>query len=165
MSAHTDRSERNAGKSKLRIVPTTSEESIEYVSRYHRHHRALKVGYVFSVAVADETGTIRGVAVVGRPAAINSVDGFTLEVRRVATDGCPNACSALYAAAKRVCQALGYRKLITYILDTESGISLKALAWENKGPRGGGTWDRPGCGRPRVDTHPTQGKILFEVEL
>jgi len=33
---------------------------------------------------------------------------------RVATDGTPNACSLLYAAAWQAAKALGYRRLVTY---------------------------------------------------
>lgn len=76
-------------------------------------------------------------------------------------DGCPNACSALYAAAWRACHALGYRRLITYILDTEPGTSLVASGWKCVGEVRGRSWS---CtSRPRVDKSPTQGKLRFEV--
>ena len=52
-------------------------------------------------------------------------DGHTLEVNRLCTDGTKNACSFLYAAAWRAARAMGYRKIVTYILDTESGASLR----------------------------------------
>jgi hypothetical protein len=55
---------------------------------------------------------------------------------------------------------MGYRRLITYILSTESGITLNAAGWRLIGERGGGKWDTPS--RPRVDKHPLQKKILFE---
>ena len=45
-------------------------------------------------------------------------DGWTLEVYRLCTDGSRNACSMLYAAAWRAARAMGYKRLITYILDT-----------------------------------------------
>jgi hypothetical protein len=57
--------------------------------------------------------------------------------------------------------ALGYRRLITYTLPTESGSSLKAADWRLLGERGGGKWSREN--RPRVDTHPLQTKLLWEV--
>lgn len=149
---------------KLTIVPCTIKEANEFVRQHHRHHKPLKVGYYFALAVSDEAGNIRGVAIVGRPATIALDNGWTAEVRRVATDGCPNACSALYGACRRAAFALGYRKVVTYILNTEPGISLKAAGWKCIGERGGGTWDRPNCGRPRVDMHPTQTKIRWEAE-
>lgn len=65
-------------------------------------------------------------------------NGLTLEVTRLASDGCPNACSCLYGAAWRAAKALGYGKLITYILESESGTTLKASGWKLIGKRGGG---------------------------
>ena len=143
----------------MTIVPCTITEANEFVRRYHRHHRPLKVGYLFAVAVADENGDVRGVAIVGRPCSQYLEDGFTAEVRRVATDGCPNACSALYAACWRAAKAMGYRRLITHTLPSESGASLRGAGWKCIGKRGGGTWN---TGRPRVDMHPTQMKLRWE---
>jgi hypothetical protein len=62
-----------------------------------------------------------GVAVVGRPVARLLDDGQTLEVVPVATDGTRNACSLLYAAAWQAAKALGYRRMITYTRQDESG--------------------------------------------
>ena len=69
----------------------------------------------------------------------------------------------LYAAAWRATRAMGYQKLITYILDSEPGTSLRAAGWKLIGKAGGGTWNRPNSGRPRVDTHPLQGKLRWEI--
>jgi hypothetical protein len=151
----------NAGKVKLLIVPCELKEANTFVRHYHRHH-GRAIGHKFSIAVIDEDGKIRGVAIVGRPVARMLDDGWTLEVLRVATDGCPNACSALYAAASRATFALGYRKLGTYILNTEPGTSLKAIQWKCLGKAGEGSWNRPS--RPRIDKHPLQAKIRWETE-
>ena len=145
------------------IVPTTLEEACEFLRRYHRHHQP-PVGHKFSVAVADEGGVVRGVACVGRPVARMSDNGWTLEVNRCCTDGTPNACSALYAACWRAARALGYRKLITYTLPEEGGASLRGAGWRCLGEAGGGSWHTPTSGRPRVDTHPLQTKLRWEVE-
>jgi hypothetical protein len=67
-------------------------------------------------------------------------DGFTLEVTRVATDGCPNACSALYGAAWKVARAMGYRRLITYTLPEEGGSSLRGAGWTEDGSVKGMEW-------------------------
>ena len=88
-------------------------------------------------------------------------DGLTLEVNRVATDGCPNACSALYGAAWRAAKAMGYQRLITYTLPEEGGASLRGAGWRLVGEAGGGKWSREG--RPRVDMHPTHGKLRWEA--
>ena len=64
---------------------------------------------------------LRGVVIVCRSV---GQDGFTREVTRVASDGCPNACSVLYEATRKVTFELGYLKLIIYTPQTESGSSL-----------------------------------------
>lgn len=146
----------------LTIVPIAQDEANAFVLTHHRHHHPLRVGYVFCIAVADELGCIHGVAIVGRPCARGQWDGWTLEVRRVATDGTPNACSCLYGASWRAARALGYHRLITYTLSSEPGISLRASGWRLLGERSGRSW---GCvSRPRVDKHPTQTKLLWEAQ-
>lgn len=147
-------------QSRLTVVPLPLDEANAFVRQYHRHHKPTRF-HNFSLGVADEDGEIRGVAIVGRPVARMLCDGLTLEVNRVATDGCPNACSALYGAARRAAFALGYRRLITYTLNTEPGTSLVAAGWKCLGERGGGSWSRPS--RPAVDKHPLQMKLLWEA--
>lgn len=144
---------------KLEIVPIFQDEAFAFISQNHRHHRK-PVGSIFQVALSDGEKIV-GVAVVGRPNGRMTQDGFTLEVTRLCTDGTPNACSMLYSACWRVTKNLGYRKLITYILNTEPGTSLKASGWKLIGERGGGSWSVKS--RPRVDKHPLQKKLLFEI--
>lgn len=145
---------------KLTVVPCELDEANAFVRQHHRHHPPVQ-GHRFSLAVADDSGAVRGVAIVGRPVARGNQDGWTLEVTRLATDGCPNACSALYAAAWRAARALGYRRLGTYILASEPGTSLKAAGWRMVGEVRGRTWS---CeSRPRVDKHPLQNKIRWEA--
>jgi hypothetical protein len=146
---------------KLRILPCEYADAVAFVQRHHRHHKP-PCGHKFSLSVADEDETVRAVVMVGRPVARGNDDGMTLEVTRLASDGCPNACSCLYGAAWRAAKALGYGRLITYILDTEPGTTLKAAGWKCLGQRGGGSWNCPS--RPRVDKHPTQKKLLFEAD-
>ena len=145
----------------LTIVPITLREANEFVRRHHRHHKPVP-GCKFCIAVADR-GKIVGVAIVGRPVSRILDDGWTLEVNRTCTNGTKNANSMLYAAAWRAAKALGYKRLITYTLLEESGASLRAAGWKCLGQAGGGTWNRPNCGRPRVDLHPTQIKLKWEA--
>ena len=142
----------------LVIVPIKFKEACEFVRRHHRHHKP-PVGHICSVACADGEKIV-GVAIIGRPVARGLDNGFTAEVTRLATDGTKNACSKLYATAWRAVRALGYKKLVTYILDTEPGTSLKAAGWKCIGTCGGGSWGRKS--RPRVDMHPQQLKLRFE---
>ncbi|HET6497292.1 MAG TPA: XF1762 family protein [Thermoleophilia bacterium] len=146
--------------SRLTVVPCTLDDANAFIRQHHRHHQPV-IGHRFSVAVADASGEIRGVAIIGRPVARRLDDGLTLEVTRVATDGCHNACSALYGAARRAAFALGYMRIGTYTLASEPGTSLVASGWKSLGERGGGSWSRRS--RPRVDQHPLQSKIRWEA--
>lgn len=146
-------------KGKLVVMPCSLDEANSFVARWHRHHGPV-VGHKFSVSVVDDTD-VRGVAIVGRPNARRLDDGVTLEVTRVATDGCPNACSVLYGACRRATFALGYQRLITYTLPEESGASLRGAGWKLIGEAGGGSWSRKS--RPRVDKAPLQSKLRWEA--
>ena len=81
-----------------------------------------------------------GCAVCGRPVSRHLDDGLTCEVNRLCTDGTRNACSMLYGACCRVAKAMGYRKVITYILQSEDGASLKASNFTCEGEAGGVKW-------------------------
>lgn len=142
----------------LEITPVTLREARAFVDQHHRHHRSPQGG-IFAVAVSDQAGSVRGVAIVGRPVARNASDGWTAEVTRVATDGTRNACSMLYGAAWRAAKAMGYRRIITYTLKDEPGTSLRAAGWTVIGETKGGSWDRKT--RPRIDTHPLQEKLCW----
>ena len=143
----------------LEIVPIKFREACEFVKRHHRHNKP-PAGHICSVAAADGENIV-GVAIIGRPVARHLDNGLTAEVTRCCTDGTKNACSMLYAAAWRAARALGYKRIGTYILDTEPGTSLRAAGWTCIGECGGGRWD---CkSRPRVDMQPTQRKIRFEA--
>lgn len=149
---------------RLEIVPLRRVEAVSFIEQHHRHHPP-PAGDVFRIGAADEEGKVRGVAMIGRPVARHYDDGWTLEVNRVATDGCENACSALYGAAWRAAKALGYRRLITYTLASESGSSLKGAGWECIAKRKGRSWADSSQSRPRVDTYEQHGqeKLLWEV--
>jgi len=134
----------------LHLVPVTFAQASSYVEQEHRHHRP-PPGHKFSIGVADQDGTLRGVAIVGRPVSRVLQDGRTLEVTRTATDGTRNANSMLYGAAWRAAQALGFVRMITYTQEGETGASLRAAGWvpvAELPPRRG--WDCPS--RPRTPT-------------
>lgn len=103
----------------LEITPMTLKEANAYVEQNHRHHGPV-VGHKFSIGCSDGEKIV-GVAIVGRPVARHLDDGWTLEVNRLCTDGTRNACSMLYAAAWRAARAMGYKRLVTYILESENG--------------------------------------------
>jgi hypothetical protein len=143
----------------LEVVPVSLAEANVFIRQYHRHHGPV-AGAKFCIAVSF-SGTIAGVAIVGRPVARLLDDGWTLEVNRTCTDGTKNVNSMLYGACRRAAFALGYRRLITYTLPTEQGRSLLASGWKCLGTAGGGGWSRRS--RPRIDLHPTQQKLRWET--
>lgn len=144
---------------RLHLQPITFAEAAAFVKRHHRHHIP-PVSWKFGVAVNDGTN-VRGVIIAGRPVARHLDDGLTLEVTRCCTDGAKNAASMLYGAAWRAAKALGYRKLITYTMQSESGTSLHAAGWKAVAESPGRSWNTPG--RPRVDKHPLQPRIRWEA--
>lgn len=87
----------------LDVRPVTREEGDRFVREKHRHH-GVPVGALWRHAVHDDDGQM--VAVVGRPVARALDDGLTMEVTRLCTDGAPNACSMLYAAARLAALAM-----------------------------------------------------------
>lgn len=118
-----------AARMRLFIVPSTLALANAFVGRFHRHNAPV-VGAVLSIAVADDEGVVRGVAIVGRPVARMLQDGWTAEVTRTCTDGTRNANSMLYGACWRAAKALGYRRLVTYTQHSETGASLRAAGWQ-----------------------------------
>ena len=147
---------------KLTLSPISLAEANAFVSLHHRHHKPVP-GAKFCVAAVADDAQVVGVAIVGRPVARMSDDGYTLEVNRCCTDGTHNACSMLYGAAWRAAKAMGYRRLITYTLPEEGGASLRATGWRLIGLRGGGNWNVKS--RPRIDTDAAlRGqKLLWEA--
>ena len=130
----------------LTIKPISLKDANRFVIEHHRHH-GKATGHKFSIAAynADE---LVGVAIVGRPLARYLDNGETLEVLRLCTIGQHNACSILYGRCARIAKEMGYRKIITYILESEMGTSLKASGWVcEKEDAGGGSWSAPS--RPR----------------
>lgn len=133
----------------MKIVPVSLKEAQAYINEKHRHHTA-PIGHKFSIG-CEADGELVGVCVVGRPVSRYMDDGRTLEVIRLCTDGTKNACSFLYSAAARTARDMGYTKIITYILETESGSSLKASNWHcEESNAGGGEWTCPS--RPRENS-------------
>lgn len=138
------------------------KEANEFVAGLHRHHKPV-VGHRFSIG-AIKNGVLVGVAIVGRPVARKTDQKMTLEVTRLCTDGTRNTCSFLYSAAARAGKALGYKRIQTFILDTEPGTSLAASGWVDEGVAGGGNWNSPSRQGRRED-QPMQKKRRYAKAL
>ena len=136
----------------MRAIPLELKDANAYVEKYHRHHKPVNRDKFRGGC--EEDGDLVGVIQIGRPLSRHIDDGETLEVLRCCTNGRPNVASFLYSRAARIAKEMGYKKIITYILESEHGTSLTASGWElDKGDCGGGSWSRPN--RPRALTQIT----------
>lgn len=158
----------------LSVRPISLKDANAYIIENHRHHDKVQ-GHKFSEACYDGD-RLCGVAVVGRPVGRYLDDGMTLEVTRLCTDGTKNACSILYARCARIAKDMGYKKIITYILESEHGSSLLASGWHCEAENVGGvSWNMPSRPRELVDAqismfgnkpkYPTEKKKRYAKEL
>jgi hypothetical protein len=137
----------------LRICPVTLKQANDFVRRLHRHNKPV-AGYRFAIGCEAEVRTLErqwslcGVVIVGRPVSPKLDDGRAAEITRLCTDGTPNACSMLYAAARRAARAMGLGPVYTYTLPDEGGASLRAAGFHLDKTDAGGParlWrNRPG---------------------
>lgn len=134
----------------MKLIHMELVDANEFVARLHRHHKPVQ-GHRFSIG-AEHSGVLCGVAIVGRPQARMTDQRTVVEVLRLCTDGKKNACSFLYSACARAAASLGYRRIQTFILESESGISLKASGWTAEHTTSGGEWSRPSRERRAVDS-------------
>lgn len=151
----------------LEIVPISRKEAQEFVRQHHAHHPPPAGDkYRYGVRNGD---TLVAVAIIGRPVARKLDDGTALEVNRVCVnhDQHPalvwNACSMLYGAAAREAKQRGYRRILTYLLESENGTSVRAAGWTATATTSGGSWNR--ARRARTDKAPTCPKIRWERAL
>jgi len=146
----------------LQIEPVSFREAKAFIAKHHRHHGPAQ-GWKFGIGVSRAAALV-GVIVVGRPVSRVLDDGYTLEVTRCCTDGTRNACSKLYGAAARVAREMGYRRIITYTLETEAGKSLQASGWRMTAlTQGHREWSCPS--RRRQSAAPTCPKRRWEKPL
>ena len=103
----------------LHLVHLELEQANVFVAMHHRHHQPC-VGHRFSLGCLNGKSELVGVAIVGRPVARLVDSRRVVEVSRLCTDGTKNACSFLYAACARAAHALGFEKIQTYVLQSET---------------------------------------------
>lgn len=152
----------------LETIPLPLDVANAFVKDHHRHSMPV-AGHKFSIgAVLPGIEGLVGAAIVGRPVARYLDDGLTLEVTRVCARPLapgaaahPNVCSFLYGACRRAAFALGYRRLVTYTLKSESGASLRASGYRVVGEVAGRQWNTES--RPRREIKSPQDKFRWEV--
>ena len=124
----------------LIVRPIELRSAAAFIAAHHRHHPNERA-HRFSIACYDDD-RLCGVAVCGRPKARAYDPNRVLEVTRLCTDGTANACSKLYGAAARAARAMGFDRIQSYIMDSESGASLRASGWTLEADGlGGGDWN------------------------
>lgn len=113
----------------VHAVPIMQAEALAFVANFHRHNKP-PCGSMLQVGASDGARLV-GVAIAGLPVSRVLMDGATLEVTRccVLDDAPKGSCSFLYAALWRAARALGWRRLVTYTLASESGASLRGAGW------------------------------------
>lgn len=141
----------------LEIVPITLRAANVFVKEHHRHHPQVR-GCKFCLALLNDK-ELHGVVIAGRPLSRHLDDGFTLEITRLCTDGIKNGCSKLYSRTFKIGSLMGYKRVITYTLKSESGVSLRASGWTAVGSSRGLSWNSKG--RPR-SKHSLGPKVLWE---
>jgi len=138
-------------------MPLTRDQANAYIVEHHRHHGRVS-GHRFIVG-AVRFGELLGVIVGGRPRA-RRIDQYAhVEVSRLCTDGSKNVCSFLYSRAARIAREMGFQSCFTAILESESGVSLKASGWVYAYMTRGGSQDRPS--RRRTDKSPIEPKQIW----
>ncbi|MHB8665646.1 MAG: XF1762 family protein [Acidimicrobiales bacterium] len=147
---------------RLEVIPVSLKEAGAFVAKHHRHNRPRAMAR-WAIGVVDEQGRLRGVLVAANPVARHRDDGRSLEAARVATDGCPNACSKLLAAAWRAARAMGFYRMGSYILESEPGTSLVAAGWRwtHTTKAGSSNWARHN--RPGRADGPSGSKKHYEA--
>lgn len=138
------------------------KEANEFIGSLHRHHKPVQ-GHRFSVG-AEHQGKLVGVATVGRPVARNTDQKYVAEVTRLCTDGTSNACSFLYATCARIAKEMGFKKIQTFILDSEPGCTLEASGWTFESISAGGDWTSKSKPNRRQD-QPQCPKRKYSKEL
>ena len=144
----------------MKIVPITFRYAQQFVKDYHRHNPNV-VGCKFAIGCQGDVGIV-GVAICGRPVSRYLDDGKTLEINRVCTNGAANACSMLYGACCRIAKEMGYERVITYTLQSETGASVKASNFICDGEAGGTHWTGK---RDKGQNIPNEMKVRWHRDL
>lgn len=158
------------------LRPIYFKEAADLIRLHHRHHLPPQ-GWLFGTSAISADGDLVACITIGRTTARKSHSAYTAEVTRCCVveglervvcrrgkNHADSLASMLYAAAWNACRALGFTRLTTFLLKSESGVTLKALkeqGWRFVRESDGRSWSVPT--RPRVDTHPLGVKQLWEV--
>jgi hypothetical protein len=146
-------------------------EAFRFIASHHRHHLPPQGGIVaLGLWQGDR---LVGVGVLGRPVSRELQSQGAVELTRACVlpdlprigPHASGAASALDSRMRRLAQALGFVRLVTYTLPEESGASLRADGWQSDLKLvGGGEWSRPSRERG-VARHPTSPKVRWWARI
>lgn len=114
----------------MNLVPLTRDQANAFLAAHHRHSGRVP-GHRGAIG-CEHDGELVGVAILARPVSrVLASDPFAAEVVRMCVSPAApkGTCSWLYARCRRAAASLGFRKLLTYTLATESGASLRGAGW------------------------------------
>jgi len=146
----------------MKAVPLELKEANAFVAAHHRHNVPVKRDK-WRFGVVDGNGILIGVLQAAKPVARMLDDGKTIEIVRCCTDGTKNLCSFMLGRARRIAKAMGYCKMISYILESESGVSYSAAGWHKEADTRGHSWNTPS--RPRTTVAPVCNKQRWVLIL
>jgi hypothetical protein len=147
----------------LEIRPIEQRDAKAFIREHHEHNPP-PAGDRFRASIWN-AGQLLGVVMVGRPVARALDHTRICEVNRLCLDRAVSdqlrwkAASALYTWAAQETRARGFAKVITYTLESESGMSLRYARWKPEATTKGGSWDTPA--RRRTDKAPTERKVRW----
>ena len=130
----------------MELVPVTQAEAFAIIAKVHRHLDPPE-GWVGGVGLAVD-GELVGSGILCRPVSPRTAkERGIAEISRVAVpEGLRNGNSKIYAALRDAARALGYWKVQTFTLASESGASLRAVGFKlvrpaaEDSPRRHGQW-------------------------
>jgi len=151
----------------LTIRPIRFAEAHAFINRHHAHCRA-PAGWITGTSVWNGRQML-GVATISSPVA-RALNGRGIaEIARlcIRRDVAPllrwNAASMLLGASARSAEQAGFKTVITYTLQSESGTSLRAAGWSPEAVIRGRGWHR--AGRPRSNVNAYAPKIRWSRTL
>jgi hypothetical protein len=141
-------------------------EASAFIAQHHRHHNPPHVGIVALGVWQGERLVACGV--IGRPNGRLHKPGTCEVIRTCVIDGLEDqgehrncVASELLGRLRRVAGALGFERMVTYTLESESGASLRGAGWvQDKLPLAPTLWNRPNRPRP-PPTYPLERKIRW----
>lgn len=161
--------EKHTVVSELLPLPITLKCAKDYVDKHHRHNAAPQ-GHKFSIGLISPIDEeMIGVVIASVPKSrIQAQDPYTLEINRCCSNAYyENVCSKLYSLAIKAGRGLGYRRFITYTLESEPGSSLKAVGFRPDGivPSSPGGWNSPSRPRKKAVRYPEGKKVRWVLDL